>query len=95
MKLYNIESLSVSNLDKNTAEGQKGLKALKNAKIHYNDNRNVAFSVIEVEDYKCIAHKNCVGIYPEVFDEIIFPFDKERLYPIQGLQLEYSFKRKW
>ena len=95
MKIYNIKSLSIGSLDKNTAEGQNGLKALENAKRHYNDNRILAFSVVEVEGCKCIAHINCLGICPEVFDEIIFPFDKERLYPIQGLQLEYSFKRKW
>lgn len=95
MKLYNIESLSIGSLDKNTAEGQNGLKALEYAQRHYNDDRKVAFSIIEVEGYKCIAHIKCVGACPEVFDEIIFPFDKERLYPIQGLQLEYSFKRKW
>ena len=95
MKLYDIESLSVGSLDKNTAEEQNGLRALERAMCHYNDDRKVAFSVIEVEGYKCIAHIKCVGICPEEFDEIIFPFDKERLYPIQGLQLEYSFKRKW
>ena len=95
MKLYNIKSLSVGSLDKNTAEGQNGLRALENAMCHYNDGRKVAFSIIEVEGYKCIAHIKCVGTYQEIFDEIIFPFDKERLYPIQGLQLEYTFKRKW
>ena len=95
MILYNIKSLNIGSLDKNTAEGQNGLKALEYAQRHYNDDRKVAFSVIEVEGYKCIAHIKCVGICPEVFDEIIFPFDKERHYPIQGLQLEYSFKRKW
>ena len=95
MKLYNIKSLSVGSLDKNTAEGQNGLRALENAMCHYNDDRKVAFSIIEVEGYKCIAHIKCVGTYQEIFDEIIFPFDKERLYPIQGLQLEYTFKRKW
>ena len=95
MKLYDIESLSIGSLDKNTAEGQNGLKALEYAQRHYNDDRKVAFSVVEVEGYKCIAHIKCVGAYPGVFDEIIFPFDKERLYPIQELQLEYSFKHKW
>ena len=95
MILYNIESLSIGSLDKNTAEGQNGLKALEYAMRHYNDDRKVAFSIIEVEGYKCITHIKCVGTWPEIFDEIIFPFDKERLYPIQGLQLEYSFKRKW
>ena len=95
MKLFNINGLGIGSLDKNTAEGQNGLRALERAMCHYNDDRKVAFSVIEVEGYKCIAHIKCVGICPEEFDEIIFPFDKERLYPIQGLQLEYSFKRKW
>ena len=95
MELYDIESLNIGSLDKNTAEGQNGLRALENAMRHYNDDRKVAFSIIEVEGYKCIVHIKCVGTYPAIFDEIIFPFNKERLYPIQGLQLEYSFKRKW
>ena len=95
MNLININGLSIGSLDKNTAEGQNGLRALENAMRHYNDDRKVAFSIIEVEGYKCIAHIKCVGTYPEIFDEIIFPFDKERLYPIQGLQLEYLFKHKW
>ena len=95
MNLYDIESLSIGSLDKNTAEGQNGLRALENAMLHYNDDRKVAFSIIEVEGYKCIAHIKCVGTCPEIFDEIIFPFDKKRLYPIQGLQLEYSFNHKW
>lgn len=101
MKLYDIESLSIGSLDKNTAEGQNGLKALDYAKSHYNDNFTLNYTVINVEGYKCIAHykvdahcKTDTNADLEL-DEIIYPFDKERLYPIQGLQLEYSFKRKW
>lgn len=101
MKLYDIESLSVGSLDKNTAEGQKGLKALENAKCHYNDDFTLNYTVITVEGYSCIAHykidSHCKTETTAdlELDEIIFPFDKERLYPIQGLQLEYSFKRNW
>ena len=61
MELYNIQSLSIGSLDKNTAEGQNGLRALENAMCHYNDDRKIAFSIIEVEGYKCIAHIKCVG----------------------------------
>lgn len=95
MKLFNINGLGIGSLDKNTAEGQNGLRALERAMCHYNDDRKVAFSVIEVEGYKCIAHIKCVGICPEEFDEIIFPFDKDRIYPMQGLELKYNFKLKW
>ena len=95
MNLININGLSIGSLDKNTAEGQNGLRALENAMRHYNDDRKVAFSIIEVEGYKCIAHIKCVGTWPEVFDEIIFPFDKDRIYPMQGLELKYNFKLKW
>ena len=95
MKLFNINGLGIGSLDKNTAEGQNGLRALERAMCHYNDDRKVAFSVIEVEGYKCMAHIKCVGICPEEFDEIIFPFDKDRIYPMQGLELKYNFKLKW
>ena len=95
MKLYDIESLSIGSLDKNTAEGQNGLKALDYAKSHYNDNFTLNYTVINVEGYKCIAHYKTDTNDDLKLDEIIFPFDKEKLYPIQGLQLEYSFKRKW
>lgn len=93
MILYNIESSSIGSLDKNTTKGQNGLKAFEYAQRHYDDYDINNYAVINVEGYDSIAHKT--GRLNETFDEIIFPFDKERLYPIQGLQLEYSFKRKW
>ena len=95
MKLFNINGLGIGSLDSNTAEGQNGLRALENAMRHYNDDRRLAFSIVEVEGYKCIAHKTCLKTYPEELDEIIFPFDKDRIYPMQGLELKYSFKLKW
>ena len=94
MKLININGLSIKSLDKNTAEGQNGLRALENAMRHYNDDRRIAFQIIEVEGYKCIAHIIRLD-FPEEFDEIIFPFDKDRIYPMQGLELKYNFKLKW
>ena len=92
MNLINVNGLSIGSLDKNTAEGQNGLRALENAMRHYNDDRKVAFSIIEVEGYKCIAHIKCVGVCPEIFDETIFPFSKDRIYPMQGLEIKYNFK---
>ena len=89
MKLYDIESLSIGSLDKNTTEGQNGLRALDYAKRHYNDNFTLNYTVINVEGYNCIAHYKTNTAEDLELDEIIFPFDKERLYPIQGLQLEY------
>ena len=30
--------------------------------------------------------------YPEMLDELIFPYDENKIYPMQGLTLKYNFK---
>ena len=50
------------------------------------------FIVIEVEGYKCVAVKlDC--FLPYTVSETIAPFDKDRIYPLQGLVTEFAFKR--
>lgn len=88
--LFNIKSLSIGTLDQNTAKGQNGYRALENAMYHYQDYRKRRFVIINVEGYDCIAHlANDNG---ETLDEIIFPYDENRIYPMQGLVLKYHFK---
>ena len=50
------------------------------------------YVIIEVEDYKCVAFVAKTS-YPNELAETIVPFDKDRVYPIQGLVTRYLFKR--
>ena len=87
--LVNFKSLSIGTLDKNTAKGQNGYRALEQAMLHYQDERKSRFVIINVEGYDCIAHTLNDG---DLLETIIFPFDEKRIYPIQGLELKYNFK---
>ena len=89
--LFNIKSLSIGTLDQNTAKGKNGCRALENAMLHYQDDRKRRFVIINVEGYDCIAH-TANEYYPEILDEIIFPYVENRIYPIQALELKYNFK---
>lgn len=50
------------------------------------------FIVITVESYKCVA-VILDNFLPYTVGEIIAPFDKNRIYPIQGLVTVFAFKR--
>ena len=50
------------------------------------------YVIIEVEGYKCVAFVAKTA-YPYELAETIVPFDKDRVYPIQGLVTRYLFKR--
>lgn len=89
--LLNIKSLSIGTLDKNTTKGQNGYRALEYAMLHYKDKRKHRFVIINVEGYDCIAH-TANEEYPERLDEIIFPYDENKMFPMQGLELKYNFK---
>ena len=89
--LLNIQSLSIGTLDQNTAKGQNGCRALENAMSHFQDSRKRRFVIINVEGYDCIAH-TANEAYPEILDKIIFPYDENKIYPIQALELKYNFK---
>lgn len=53
---------------------------------------DVTYVIIEVEGYKCVAYL-VDEFSPYILAEMIAPFDKERMYPLQGLTTHYSFKR--
>ena len=48
--------------------------------------------IIEVEGYKCVAFVAKTAYHYELAETIV-PFDKDRVYPIQGLVTKYLFKR--
>lgn len=50
------------------------------------------FIVIEVESYKCVAVK-LDNFLPYTVGETIAPFDKDKIYPLQGLVTQFAFKR--
>ena len=67
-------------------------KALERAMTqHYDGNLNNYYLIV-VEGYKCIAHSSDT-FEPIILDEIIVPFDDKQVYPIQGLETTYAFKR--
>lgn len=52
------------------------------------------FIVIQVDGYDCIAYVidefNPIEIHPE-----IYPFDEEKVYPAQELELKYQFRTEF
>lgn len=50
------------------------------------------YVIIEVEGYKCVAFVAKTDYLYELAETIV-PFDKDRVYPIQGLVTKYLFKR--
>ena len=50
------------------------------------------FVIIEVESYYCVAYL-MDEFYPYQLARTIQPFDKERIYPLQGLVTVYEFER--
>ena len=71
---------------------ENGRKALAKAVSHFNDGDLSDYFVIKVEGYNCIAHTSD-DFTPYELDEHIFPYDDEKVYPMQGLVTEYGFKR--
>ncbi len=67
-------------------------KAKSNLKSYYLNADEDDFIVIEVESYNCIAVILDHDL-PYTVGEIIAPFDKNRIYPIQGLETTFIFKR--
>ena len=67
-------------------------KALLYLKGYLQSNENTKFVVIEVEGYNCIAYLTD-EFSPYVLGKHIAPFDKDRIYPLQGLVTVYAFQR--
>ena len=75
------------------ASGNKSInmdKAYKRAAEHFNDHNHENYIIIKVEDYTCIAHV-IDDFSPIEISRDIFPFDKENVYPMQGLKIEPRF----
>lgn len=93
MKSYLDEIYTVSEFKRdNPALAEQAEKALEYLKGYCPNSEESTFVVIEVEDYKCVAYLTD-EFAPYELAETIAPFDKERIYPLQGLVTGYAFKR--
>lgn len=91
MKNYLDEIYTVSEFKRdNPALAEQAERAMQYLKGYCPD--DAVFVVIEVEGYKCVAYF-IDEFSPFVLGNHIAPFDKERIYPLQGLITQYAFKR--
>lgn len=93
MKNYIDEIYSVSEFVRdNPAFSDQAEKALQYLKGYCPNSQDAIFVVIKVENYNCIAYL-ADEFAPYTLAEMIAPFDKDRIYPLQGLETKYAFKR--
>ena len=93
MKSYLDEIYTVSEFKRdNPALAEQAEKALQYLKNYCPNSENATFVIIVVEGYKCVAYL-ADDFAPYTLAETIAPFDKNRIYPLQGLVTEYAFKR--
>ena len=93
MKNYLDEIYTVSEFQHDhPALAEKAERALNYLKGYCPNSGDKTFVIIEVEGYKCVA---CLTdeFAPYVLSDMTAPFDKERIYPLQGLVTQYAFKR--
>ena len=91
MKNYLDEIYTVSEFKRdNPALAEQAERAMQYLKGYCPD--DAVFVVIEVEGYNCVAYLTD-EFSPFVLGNHIAPFDKERIYPLQGLITQYAFKR--
>ena len=91
MKNYLDEIYTVSEFKRdNPALAEQAERAMQYLKAYCPD--DAVFVVIEVEGYNCVAYLTD-EFSPFVLGNHIAPFDKERIYPLQGLISQYAFKR--
>ena len=76
----------------NPALAEQAERALNYLKGYCPNNVDAIFVVIEVESYHCIAYLTD-EFNPYTLGEMIAPFDKDQIYPLQGLITQYAFKR--
>lgn len=67
-------------------------KALNNLRAYFPIGEDDDFVVITVEGYKCVAYV-ADDFAPYILAERIAPFDENKIYPMQGLETEFCFKR--
>ena len=93
MKNYIDEIYTVSEFRRDNPElSNQAEKALQYLKGHCPNSEDAIFVVIEVEGYNCVAYLTD-EFSPFILGNHIAPFDKERIYPLQGLITQYAFKR--
>ena len=93
MKSYLDEIYTVKEFQRGKpALAERADRALNYLKGYCPNSGDKTFVVIEVEGYKCVASLTD-EFSPYILAEMIAPFDKERIYPLQGLVTQYSFKR--
>ena len=93
MKNYLDEIYTVSEFKRdNPALAEQAERAMQYLKGHCLNSKETTFVVIIVEGYKCVAYLTD-EFAPYEVSEMIVPFDKDRIYPLQGLVTEYAFKR--
>lgn len=93
MKNYLDNVYTVSQLKKDYPDLAEQAEKARNALAYFvqSDDQD-KYVIIEVEGYKCVAFVAQTA-YPCELAETIVPFDKDRVYPIQGLVTKYLFKR--
>ena len=93
MKNYLDEIYTVSEFQRDhPALAEKAKRALNYLKDYCLNSEGATFVIIEVEGYKCVAYLTD-EFSPYTLGEMIAPFDKERIYPLQGLVTQFSFRR--
>ena len=93
MKSYIDEIYTVSEFKRdNPALAEQAEKALQYLKNYCPNSESATFVIIVVEGYKCVAYLTD-EFAPYEVSEMIVPFDKDRIYPLQGLVTEYAFNR--
>lgn len=93
MKNYLDEIYTVSEFQHDhPALTEKAERAMQYLKGYCPNSKDATFVIIEVEGYKCVAYLTD-DFSPYTLGEMITPFDKDRIYPLQGLVTQFSFKR--
>lgn len=93
MKNYLDEIYTVSEFQRDhPALAEKAERVLNYLKGYCLGSKDATFVIIEVEGYKCVAYLTD-EFSPYTLGEMIAPFDKDRIYPLQGLVTQFAFKR--
>ena len=93
MKNYLDEIYTVSEFKRdNPVLAEQAERALQYLKGYCQNSDDVTYVIIEVEGYNCVAYLTD-EFSPFVLGNHIAPFDKDRIYPLQGLISQYAFKR--
>ena len=93
MKNYLDEIHTVSEFKRdNPVLAEQAERALQYLKGYCQNSDDVTYVIIEVEGYKCVAYLTD-EFSPYTLGDMIAPFDKDRVYPLQELVTQYAFKR--